>query len=686
VSIKCVPSPMGREYGFGFSASRVSSRRAQPFTSSSQGCVFLWLAFCLFAAGCGVSVQSASTASTSTAMLQASPGSVSFGDVSVGQTATNEVSLHNPSQQAVNIAQLGVTGQSFFIEGNNALPVTIAPGATYNFEVGFKPAADSAYSGELTAMDSAAQNVAQVDMRGSGGSRGDSDPSLRISTSSLNFGDVTDGSSVTQQVRLSSGGRGPVTINSVSIRGAGFSFSGPAFPVTLSHHESVTLEVKFAPTKAGTATGELVIDSNASSDSTATVSLSGTGEASTAPTTTPTLTVSTSSLGFGTVTDGSSDTLPVTLTSTGTAAVTINSVTNSGTGFSFSGATFPLTLSPKQSVILEVKFAPTTPGADTGALVIDSNSSSGPTATVSLSGTGAATTTTPTLAVSASSLSFGSVTDGSSDTLPVTLTSTGTAAVTISSVTSSGTGFSFSGGTFPLTLSPKQSVILEVKFAPTTPGADTGALVIDSNSSSKPTATVSLSGTGTAPATTPTLTLSTSSLSFGTVDDDSSDTLPVTLTSSGTSAVNISSVTISGTGFSFSGATFPLTLNSQQAVTLEVKFAPTQGVAESGSLTIKSNSSTNSTATVSLSGSGKYWVALNWSAPTSSPVAITGYNVYRATAGSTTYTLLNPSAIAGTSYSDATVQPGVGYSYYLKSVAASGAQSTPSTSVSVTIP
>ena len=39
----------------------------------------------------------------------------------------------------------------------------------------------------------------------------------------------------------------------------------------------------------------------------------------------------------------------MTLSSTGTAPVTINSAALSGTGFTMSGATFPVTLNPTQS-------------------------------------------------------------------------------------------------------------------------------------------------------------------------------------------------------------------------------------------------------------------------------------------------------------------------------------------------
>ncbi len=461
MSIQCVPPPMGHQRGFGLSASGVSGRASQVTRSGRGYSVFTLLGFCFLMAGCGASMQSVSTSSTPITMLQASPGSASFEDASIEQS--NKASFFNPSPQPAN-AQQSVAGLGFFPEGNNSLHAGIAPGTTYSM-AGFKAMDGSTDSGEFAAADSEAQHVAQGDARDS---RESTDPSLRISASSLNFGNVTSGSSVTQSVQLSSEGSGTVMVTSATITGTGFSVSGPAFPVTLSRHQAMTLKVMFAPAKTGAATGTLTITSNSSSNSTATVALSGTAEATTT--------------------------------------------------------------------------------------------------------------------------------------------------------------------------------------------------------------------------TTPTLTVSTSSLSFGTVDDDSLATLPVTLTSAGTAAVNVSSATVSGTDFSFSGATFPLTLNPQQAVSLEVTFAPTQGVAETGTLTIGSNSSTNPTATVGLSGTGQHWVAISWTAPSSSPVPITGYDVYRSTAGSSTYTLLNTAIITGTSYSDTAIQSGVEYSYYLESVASSGAQSAPSQSVSVTIP
>jgi len=151
--------------------------------------------------------------------------------------------------------------------------------------------------------------------------------------------------------------------------------------------------------------------------------------------------------------------------------------------------------------------------------------------------------------------------------------------------------------------------------------------------------------------------------------------------------VTVNSATISGVGYTLSGATFPVTLNPTQAITLNVKFAPTSANAAAGTLTIRSNSSTSPTVTVSLSGTGvQHQVDLSWQAPSNSPVPVTGYNVYRATGSSSSFQMLNSSVVTPTSYVDMTVVAGTSYTYYVVSVDSSGGSSSPSNQVTVTIP
>src|SRR3974390_1458234 len=259
-----------------------------------------------------------------------------------------------------------------------------------------------------------------------------------------------------------------------------------------------------------------------------------------------------------------------------------------GTGFAISGATFPATLPPGQSIPLQVSFDPTATGAAGGTITVSSNSSSGGTSAVTLSGTGIAALT-PQLTLSPGSLAFGSVTVNTTSTRTLMLNSLGTAPLTVHSVMVGGTGFAISGATFPATLNPGQSIPLQVSFDPTATGAAGGTITVSSNSSGGGTSTVTLSGTGTNPVN-PVLTVSATALSFGDDPVGTAVTLPVTLTSTGSSAVTVSAASLTGAGFTFSGATFPVTLNPNIAITIQVQFDPTVTGASSGVLTFTSNS------------------------------------------------------------------------------------------------
>jgi hypothetical protein len=399
----------------------------------------------------------------------------------------------------------------------------------------------------------------------------------------------------------------------------------------------------------------------------------------------PQLSESATALSFGSVTVSSSATQSLTLTSSGTSAVTVSSASISGAAFSLVGASLPATLNPGQSMTLQVQFKPAATGSATGSLTISSNSTSGSTAVVSLNGTGAAAASSK-LTLSATTLSFGSVSVNSSATQSLTLTSSGTSSVTVNSASISGAAFSIAGATLPATLNPGQSVTLQVQFKPAATGSATGNLTISSNSSAGSTAVVSLSGTGTTANSQ--LTLSATTLSFGSVTVNSSTTKSLTLTSSGTSPVTVNAASITGSGFTLVGGSFPVTLNPNQSTTLQVQFKPAATGSATGSLTISSNSTSGSTAVVSLSGTGTaapHEVDLSWTAPGSSADPVAGYNVYRSTGGGANQ-LINASIVTATTYVDSTVVSGSTYSYTVKSVDSSGVESVSSNQITVTIP
>ena len=183
---------------------------------------------------------------------------------------------------------------------------------------------------------------------------------------------------------------------------------------------------------------------------------------------------------------------------------------------------------------------------------------------------------------------------------------------------------------------------------------------------------------------TPALSLNTTSIGFGGIAVNTAVEQPLTLSSTGTAPVTITGANVSGTGFSVTGITLPLTLNPGQALTVEVGFDPTTASTFSGQLSIGSNVSTK---TVALSGTGTaHYVDLSWTAPSSPNDPVVGYNVYRAPSGTQSFQRVNTSTETQTAYADDSVQSGASYDYVVKSVDAAGTESAPSNTTTVIVP
>jgi Protein of unknown function (DUF1573)/Abnormal spindle-like microcephaly-assoc'd, ASPM-SPD-2-Hydin len=209
---------------------------------------------------------------------------------------------------------------------------------------------------------------------------------------------------------------------------------------------------------------------------------------------------------------------------------------------------------------------------------------------------------TTTLSLNTATLQFGSVQPGRSKTLTFTAANSGPASVTVSSISISSKSFTLLSPAVPMTVAAGQSVPVSVNFTPNAAGSFTATATVTSNASDT-SMTLSLSGTGTSGSQTGDLGSNPSSEAFGSVTIGSQPSQIFTLTNNGSANVDISAVSITGTGFQLSGITPPLTLASSQSTTFKVVFAPQSTQAVSGSVTITSDAS-NSPLTVGLSGSG----------------------------------------------------------------------------------
>jgi len=249
-------------------------------------------------------------------------------------------------------------------------------------------------------------------------------------------------------------------------------------------------------------------------------------------------------------------------------------------------------------------------------------------------------------------MNFGNVAVGSSASQTASVTNNTKRNVTITQIQSSGAPFSVNGMALPQTIPPGQSLAVTGQFAPASTGVFNGSITLTESSGQQPA--ISLTGTGTAPS----LTLTPSSLSFGNILVGQQSSLSVLATNNGTSAVTITSDSVTGVGFTVANLSLPLTLNPNQAVSFSVDFDPNAAGNFTGTVSLTSNAAGSPTIE-SLSGSGLHAVTLTWMASTSP--GVTGYDIYRGSVSGGPYTAITTSPIAGTTYTDTSVTAGLTY-------------------------
>jgi hypothetical protein len=394
------------------------------------------------------------------------------------------------------------------------------------------------------------------------------------------------------------------------------------------------------------------------------------------PSATPGLTSNPSSLNLGNVNVGSSASQTLALTNSGSSNVTISKVASSGTGFSVTGITAPLILTPGKQVSLKVVFAASTMGKATGNIAVTSNASNS-SLNIPLTAVGMQAQ----ISIVPSPIAFGSVALKVSNTQTLTIRDSGNANLIISQVTISGAGFALTSPILPATVIPGQSMALTVRFSPLVAGSATGTVSIATNAPHSPLA-ISLSGTG----VTQSLQLSAtpSTVAFGNVTQGSSSKQTITLKNIGNSSVSVSKVASTSSYFSITGLALPVTLATGQTVSFSGAFTPTTTGSLSGSVSVTSTA-TNSPLSIPVSGTGVVArkATLSWTPSTST---VSGYNVYRGAQKGGPYTKLTSSVLAGSTYADQSVQSGATYYYVVTSVQSNGTESVHSTEVSATIP
>jgi hypothetical protein len=201
----------------------------------------------------------------------------------------------------------------------------------------------------------------------------------------------------------------------------------------------------------------------------------------------------------------------------------------------------------------------------------------------------------PQLGCAPSSLSFGNVAVGHTETLLATVTNVGQTTVTVSAIKANSSQFAPSSLSLPLVLLAGQSVSLSVNFTPAAEGWTSGTVKFSSDGSND-ALSFAVAGTGVG---SDSVTASPSTLSFGQVGIGTKTTLPVVVKNDRSWNVTLSGLQTTGSGFSISGPKLPFTLGAGRSVTLNVTYAPQSTEMTGGSLLIS-----GPTVTVPLTGKG----------------------------------------------------------------------------------
>jgi hypothetical protein len=433
-----------------------------------------------------------------------------------------------------------------------------------------------------------------------------------VATSTVvDFGNVPVGTTSVLTNTIANTSSSPIVLTRAQIAQSDFTITGQKLPVTLAPGQRVVFQIAYSPHGGGSSQSTVVLATNRNRLS-STFTLRGTAILPGRIRLTP------ASLSFGNVPVGKSQSQSATLSNPGKTAVTITRAAISGSGFTLTGLSLPLTLQGGQSAVVAVTFKPVAGGATNGAIsVVGAVSMTAPSRPVLFSGQGtrtpvafspSMTTLSATvsgigmgagqLAVSPASLTLGSVRLGASQTQSAMLINSGTSDLTIRQATVTGRGFRMSGVSFPLTLAAGQRKSFTVTFTPQSAGRATGSIAVTSDD---PNAVVSVTVSATATAL-GALSSNPSSLSFRNVEVGKAQTLSAALTNSGSSSVTVSQANVTGAGFTVSGLSLPVTLAAGQSAAFSVSFNAQSSGSASGALSFASDAA-NGVLAIPLSSS-----------------------------------------------------------------------------------
>jgi len=350
------------------------------------------------------------------------PSALDFGTIATNSSKTLALTIKNTGNSILTVTGITNPTPPFSYVFPPVFPISLLPNSTYTVTIKFAPTSDGTYSDSLTVTSDASNGNPVVQLQGIAAT-----PTVTI-PANVTFSSIGIGATETKSFIIQNNGQIDVKILNFDQPQAPFTILNlPSTPYTLAAGAALILQVRFAPSAAGSFTSELKILFEHDLTNTKNVAFSGTGT-SAGSISGGNILLTPTQLDWGVITTGDSITKVITITNTGNQPFNITGVSNPTNaaykinyiGKPATGAN-PVTVISGGSFNLLVTFNPTNPGNYVDSFVISTDAVNG-NQTVNL--TGSATGNSYSFSAP-NYINFGRVEVGSAVTYAYTIENTG---------------------------------------------------------------------------------------------------------------------------------------------------------------------------------------------------------------------------------------------------------------------
>lgn len=293
--------------------------------------------------------------------LKVNPAGASFGKVAVGSSASKVLVIQNVSsvREFLGINSITPEDAQYSIKLPQTPPICVPPGQSIQVTVFFAPTRSGTTNSQLKVLSTAktSPDFILVSGTGTGGSA-----SLKVSPSSLSFGEVGVGQKLAKTFNILNQGGSAATIDQVSSNNSAFSVT-TTFPKSIAPGGQIPVNVSFAPVSQGPANATLSVKSGG--QTVATVAVSGTGKGGN-----PDISVSSTQLDFGTFDIGTYRDKPLSISNKGVGDLQVTLLPAVQLVVTPAG---PLTIAPGRSVALKIRLIADAEGPISKILKLNSN-------------------------------------------------------------------------------------------------------------------------------------------------------------------------------------------------------------------------------------------------------------------------------------------------------------------------